>query len=367
MKNHPSTVLNAICPYFTMFPLGFPLEVLSKANPKDSVLDPFCGRGTTLFAARMSGLKAFGIDSNPVAVAITKAKLYSPQRESIKQNLQRILQSKQDFEIPKGKFWELAYHPQTLEEICKVRQSLLSNPDNCQRAFLRGLILGALHGPIPKKIENASYLSNQMPRTFGPKPEYSVRYWEENNLRPIRIPVERVVERRLDHYLNGQLPKATGGFVQFGDSRSSTAFAKISNVKWIVTSPPYYGLNTYVTDQWIRHWFVGGPDKPEYSFNKQMTHLSPEGFAKDLAKVWDNCGQSARVGALMYIRFGGLSSRKASPKDVLENSISLSKYNWSILSIRDAGSAESGRRQAVQMGSAKSKSKSEFDMILKLS
>lgn len=70
--------LNAICPYFTMFPLEYPNRVLKKhLKEQPVVLDPFCGRGTTLFSARKFGLSAWGIDSSPVAVAIAKAKLAS--------------------------------------------------------------------------------------------------------------------------------------------------------------------------------------------------------------------------------------------------------------------------------------------------
>jgi hypothetical protein len=39
------------CPYYTMFPLDFPLAWLRRARPGEWVLDPFCGRGTTLYCA----------------------------------------------------------------------------------------------------------------------------------------------------------------------------------------------------------------------------------------------------------------------------------------------------------------------------
>jgi len=72
----PRNALNAICPYFTMFPLEYPLRVLrAHRRGQPIVMDPFCGRGTTLFAARQLGLGARGIDSSPVAVAIARAKL----------------------------------------------------------------------------------------------------------------------------------------------------------------------------------------------------------------------------------------------------------------------------------------------------
>jgi hypothetical protein len=62
--------LNALCPYYTMYPLDFPLRVLAnRIRPQEWVLDPFCGRGTTNFAARLVGLSSVGIDSSPIAVA----------------------------------------------------------------------------------------------------------------------------------------------------------------------------------------------------------------------------------------------------------------------------------------------------------
>ena len=54
----PRHALNAVCPYFTMFPLEFPLAVLRSAPRNALVADPFCGRGTTIYAARYLGLKS---------------------------------------------------------------------------------------------------------------------------------------------------------------------------------------------------------------------------------------------------------------------------------------------------------------------
>jgi hypothetical protein len=55
MSADPRYALNAICPYFTMFPLEYPMRVLDPAKldgyKKPIVADPFCGRGTTIFAA----------------------------------------------------------------------------------------------------------------------------------------------------------------------------------------------------------------------------------------------------------------------------------------------------------------------------
>jgi hypothetical protein len=48
------------------------IDALSR--PGQTVLDPFCGGGTTLVEATVSGRNAIGSDSNPLAVLITRAK-----------------------------------------------------------------------------------------------------------------------------------------------------------------------------------------------------------------------------------------------------------------------------------------------------
>jgi SAM-dependent methyltransferase len=52
--------------------------LLAGLAPRGPVLDPFCGSGTTLVEARVAGLAATGSDLNPLAVAIARAKTWTP-------------------------------------------------------------------------------------------------------------------------------------------------------------------------------------------------------------------------------------------------------------------------------------------------
>src|SRR5262245_48639580 len=112
----PFRALNGICPYFTMFPLAFPLAVLEQyAGTGDWVLDPFCGRGTTNYAARLVGLPSIGVDSSPVAVALAQAKLANIGPDAIADSAREILdQVAVPNDIPRGEFWEWAFHAETL-------------------------------------------------------------------------------------------------------------------------------------------------------------------------------------------------------------------------------------------------------------
>ncbi|MGH9102787.1 MAG: DNA methyltransferase, partial [Acidimicrobiales bacterium] len=107
-RGSPLGRLNAICPYYTMFPLDFPAGILAGAHSHYWVLDPFCGRGTTLFAARLGGLGSVGIDINPVAAALASAKLASATADDVTALCEQILGSGPEAEQPEGAFWELA-------------------------------------------------------------------------------------------------------------------------------------------------------------------------------------------------------------------------------------------------------------------
>ncbi|MEL6120184.1 MAG: class I SAM-dependent methyltransferase [Pseudomonadota bacterium] len=63
-------------PYYAGFPVEFAQYVLQKhAPPNALVLDPWNGSGTTTFTAALMGLRAIGVDINPVMVVIARARL----------------------------------------------------------------------------------------------------------------------------------------------------------------------------------------------------------------------------------------------------------------------------------------------------
>ncbi len=65
------------------YPTQKPIELLERiirisTDVGDTILDPFCGSGTTLVAAELTGRMGIGIDINEEAVKITKERLKNP-------------------------------------------------------------------------------------------------------------------------------------------------------------------------------------------------------------------------------------------------------------------------------------------------
>lgn len=70
-----NSLTHSLHPYPAKFPPPLParlIEILSQ--PGDTILDPFCGSGTTLVEALRLGRDAVGFDVNPIGVLATRAK-----------------------------------------------------------------------------------------------------------------------------------------------------------------------------------------------------------------------------------------------------------------------------------------------------
>ena len=352
--------LNAICPYFTMFPLEYPVRIIRKHRRQTPVVcDPFCGRGTTIYAARRAGLHSYGFDVSAIAVAIARAKLASASADAIMRRAAGYLQIEPQ-RVPDQPFFREAYSAETLKELCSLREGLLGiRAETDESALLRAAVLGCLHGPRSKDVSKAGYFSNQMPRTFAPKPDYSIRYWTEHNLKPPKVSVLRVLRRKLDR-ISGLNAPVVGSFrhVLCADARDAAPYSGIRSPVLAITSPPYYGMRSYIQDQWLRHWLLGGPDQVDYDAKAQLHLRSHHDFILDLARVWSHLQRRANTVDL-YVRFGRIPSVKSDAKELFKASLEESG-GWRLVSTRRAKTANDGKRQADQMrrGSAPAE---EFD------
>jgi len=368
MKNLPKRYdplgrLNVVCPYYTMFPLEFPFMALRDAQPNGWVFDPFCGRGTTLYAARLRGLRSLGIDSNPVAAAIAAAKLVSVSSEEVVSLCEEIFeQAPSNVDIPDGDFWSWCYHPATLIEICILRHYFVSTKLTDAALALRALILGLLHGPLTKG--NPSYFSNQMPRTYATKPDAAVDFWERRNMRPRRVSALDLIRRRA-HYILEKLPPGCRGHVIQGDVRA-VALGHRRRFTHVITSPPYLGMRCYVSDQWLRNWFVGGAEDVEYDESSQLGSNTREAFVLQLAKVWKRVAGICAREAKLVVRFGALPSVEEDPAELVRHSLARSRAPWKILKTRRVPPPPSARRQANQFKQGLKEALMEVDTYARL-
>lgn len=305
---HP---MHSICPYFAMFPEDFVAkQVLAYTKRGDLVFDPFSGRGTTVFESLLNGRPAGGVDINPVAVCVAGAKADPPHLASVLARLRELesIHSNTGMEPePKGAFFRACFHEKTLQQVLFLRRSLNWRRSKVDR-FIAAVTLGCLHGESHK---SQNCLSNRMPRTISTKPDYSVRWWSAKGLEPPRRDAFEVL-RRVATYRYSCEPPVLRGSVRLRDARLAyKSFPKFKdNVKLIVTSPPYLDTTDYSEDQWLRLWFLGGPERPFINKNRDDRHTNVGLYWKFLSASWAGCAALVRRRSVIVVRIGGTQLRK---------------------------------------------------------
>jgi hypothetical protein len=351
-----------------MFPEDFVAkQVLAYTQRGDTVFDPFCGRGTTVFESLLNGRQAAGVDVNPVAACVAGAKADAPALGSV---LARLKQLEQDYAsadtlpTPAGAFFPLCFHERTLPQILFLREHLDWKNSRVDR-FIAAVALGCLHGESHK---SQNVLSNRMPRTISTKPEYSVRWWNDRDY----VAPERdtfLVLKRLAAYRLSREPAAVRGRVRLRDARvASQSFRGLKDsVKLIVTSPPYLDTTDYAEDQWLRLWFLGGGERPLLNRNRDDRHTSADLYWRFLAEAWAGCAALMRDGATIVVRIGGTRLTKDDLLAGLSESLSAGMPSFKIKLAHSGVTTEIKNRQTNAFRPGTTPGRVEHDFVFELS
>src|SRR6267142_1863809 len=80
-----------IGPYYAMFPVWFADAVVREFTASgDVVVDPFAGRGTSIFSASVQGRVGVGIELNPVGWVYARTKLNPASREAVEDRIYEL-------------------------------------------------------------------------------------------------------------------------------------------------------------------------------------------------------------------------------------------------------------------------------------
>jgi hypothetical protein len=362
---HP---LHSICPYFAMFPEGFVAEQLyAYTRPDDVVLDPFCGRGTTILESLLNNRKGLGTDINPVAACIAGAKANVPALRSL---LMRVTELAEEFanqtsqELAPTEFFEQCFHPDTYAEVAFLRRALAWRRRATDR-FIAAVMLGILHGESHRSL---MYLSNRMPRTISTKPDYSVRWWRERGLQPPRRQTFEVL-RQAVQFRFSQPPPGRRGSVVLSDARRCGKVLKkhAGQVALIVTSPPYIDTTDYAEDQWLRLWFLGGEPKPTLRLHKDDRHTLAVNYWTFLEEVWRGCAPLLRDTARIVVRIGGTKLSKPELQQGLRESLVRGMGSRTVRGMNQGTSSHIAKRQTNSFRPGTSPDKLEHDFTFSVS
>lgn len=222
--------------------------------PGETIFDPFCGSGTILLEGWLKGRNVIGVDLNPYAVAIARAKLHPPAyggqaHRILKEVSEEVERGKDCVDLRKISPWVRDFfHPETLREIVLWFQFLQDR----RNSFLQGCLLGILHHQRPGFLSYPS--SNAVPylRTLKfPKKEFPEMYEYRNVSDRIEMKVDRMLKR---------VPPVNRALSRSCWLANSSHFEPDGKVDAIITSPPYMRRLSYGRDNRLRLWFLGVRD-----------------------------------------------------------------------------------------------------------
>jgi len=221
--------------------------IKSLTNSGDTILDPFCGCGTTLVEAKLMDRPSIGVDLNPIAILATKAKTTKLLPRQIKIIPDIIAQIREDigsyykdkdihisYGIPEFNNRDHWFQKNVLHELAIIKAYIDAIEDEELRTFF--------HSAFSSIIVN---VSNQ---------ESNTRFAAiEKNIEPFKSVIE--LSKKLD-----DMRKRILEFSKIAsDSKTETCmadtrfmdFIESDSIDHIVTSPPY--ANTY--DYYLYHKF----------------------------------------------------------------------------------------------------------------
>lgn len=282
---HP---LHSLCSYQGKLKPSLAYWLISEFVPEGgAVLDPIGGVGTIPFEAAMSGRNSVSNDKSPFASTIAKAKLDPPSIEEFKDlidvircKVEKIELIDEDFEA--AEFGLNAsikdyYHPDTLQEILKLRRIFNSSSkasNNNVENFFWSCLLHILHGNRPYALSRKSH-----PITpFSPTGEFEYK----DTFQKILEKGERALTTEL-----GKEFKAGKGI--YGDFRELVN--QEDKYDAIITSPPFYGMR-FDRPNWLRLWFCGWTEE---SFKKESLEFLERQQVSDIRVYKDFFSMCSKV------------------------------------------------------------------------
>jgi DNA modification methylase len=345
-------------PYYAMFPTSFATEVVKEyTKRRQYVLDPFAGRGTSLFAAAAEDRVGIGVEINPVGWVYGKAKLQTASKIAVENRLRFIGKKALSYRTEAAKlpeFFEWCFCPRVREFLVAARDILEWRRRKTDWTTM-ALLLIDLHG----KRQNS--LSNQMRQTKAMSPQYAVRWWKKRHKHPPDIdPVEFMLRKVSWRYRKGRLSPGQSR-IYLGDSRDKLKViarqSKGTGAKLLLTSPPYQGVTNYFYDQWLRLWLLGGPDKP-YSPREQCKRKfeNKDEYITMLKSVFSDCEALLAQDAVIYVRTDARKFTYESTMEALERAFPKKR-------IRDEKRSRPKFTQTALFGSA-TKTKGDVDLVM---
>lgn len=241
-----------------------------------TVLDPFCGTGTVLLEANISGREAKGADANPLARLISRVKTTYIKTEKLQKTLTTLVQSAKRAKVIEVHDYSSIsrwFSPSTIDQLLRLELAI----EKLKETEVKEFFLLCLSNLV-KKVSFAdpciSVPVRLNPDRFAKNPEKRESLlFKLKTLENIDVydKFESVCSLNINRI--EKLRNIYGGDVKSeivsSDARCITK--QIGNdeklpdksIDLILTSPPYAGAQKYIRSSWLNLYWLGTKDNEE--------------------------------------------------------------------------------------------------------
>jgi hypothetical protein len=279
----------------------FFIERLTEAG--DIVYDPFTGRGTTAIEAGLLGRIPFGCDVNPLSAVFTRPRLCPPTVEQVTRRLREI-----EWVSAEAGPNELLtfYHPETLREICSLRNYLMhrsaAGESDPVDDWIRMIAVNRLTGHSPGFFSVYTLPPNQ---AVSVKAQQKIN--EKRSQKPPRRHVAEIIIRKsrqllgdCDNSVRKRLLNVCDEARMLTQEAGSTPEICSNEVSLVVTSPPFLDVVDYAGDNWLRCWFIGvDPGSVKLTVPKKL-----EEWQRVMTEVFQELSRVLRPGGHVAFEVG---------------------------------------------------------------
>jgi hypothetical protein len=227
---------------------------------KESVYDPFSGRGTTALEAAFLGRNVIANDINPLSKILSAPRINIPENQDLEKRLSNIPfleNAKADIDL------SMFYHPKTEAEIVSLRQYLLEKRDLGKEdeidSWIRMVATNRLTGHSPGFFSVYTLPPNQ---AISPKRQEKINQKrnqkpEFRDIKKLILKKTRLLLRDIPERKRLELKKVSQKSLFLTNDARSTSEIPDETVQLTVTSPPFLDVVQYANDNWLRCWFNG--------------------------------------------------------------------------------------------------------------
>jgi site-specific DNA-methyltransferase (cytosine-N4-specific) len=244
-------------PYPAKFIPQIPRRLIELYAPRrdDKILDPFCGSGTTLVEAKLMGRPSIGVDTNPLAIMISKSKVSPIKKEQLEKFIlwldnwtRKELKALHPHKIyfNDDRVW---FREDVLGQIDLILEKLKEMYDSDTRNFVKVAFSSILKGVSNARMDRIVPNLPKEPIYVDHKHYNRIVDNEKRNLNLFARLSSRLklMHSRLQVFLT--TASTAKAVACLGDARElgkiSSDFLREGKIKLVITSPPYWSAFNY--------------------------------------------------------------------------------------------------------------------------